>query len=383
MYKSSFFLFLILGQLAYGLSSCSSEAEKPKANEVVPATPVTLSYPNYFGLPELVDTNKLTKEGIELGRYLFYETKLSLDNTVSCASCHIQNNGFADPRVLSPGVGGTLGKRQSMSLVNLAWEGKFFWDGRSPTLEDQVLHPIQDPLEMKETLPAVVGKLQSTSLYPPLFKKAFGTDQVNAARISKALAQFLRTLVSSETKYDKYLRNEYTPTPEEALGLRLFFMHPDPFANPQVRGANCGDCHLQGNLAGSRLGFSGFKNNGLRRSEDESSFDPGLFMVTNNPRDKGKMKIPNLRNIGLTAPYMHDGSIATLEDVVDHYNHPDLFTRFNVDSLIRTGFNDRRDRSQLGLTPDEKRALVTFMRNMLTDEAFINNEAFKNPNTNP
>lgn len=371
------------GVLALALWSCNPETEKPKGDQVAPPTPVKLQYPNYFGIPSIADTNPLTKEGINLGRFLFYETKLSRDNTISCASCHIQNNGFSDPRILSPGVDGTLGKRQSMALVNLAWEGRFFWDGRSPTLEDQVLHPIQDQLEMKETLPSVIGKLQNTALYPPLFTKAFGNEVITTGKISKALSQFIRTIVSTDTKYDQYLKGTYTPTDEEALGLNLFFMHPDPRANPPVRGGNCGDCHLQGQTAGNRLGFAGFKNNGLHRSEEESNFDAGLFHITNNPRDKGKMKVPSLRNIALTAPYMHDGSIATLEDVVDHYNHPDLFTRFNVDSLIKTGFNDRRNPTALGLTPTEKQALVTFMRNMLTDQSLISNEALKNPHTNP
>jgi cytochrome c peroxidase len=314
-------------------------------------------------------------QGVELGRMLFYEKKLSGDNTMSCASCHKQEKAFTDDRRFSIGIQGLAGTKNSMSLANLLWAGRFFWDGRAASLEEQALQPIQDPIELHQSLEQSVKKLQEMDIYPPKFKLVFGSEQITAQNISKAIAQFERTLISSNSKYDKYLREEYKPTDLELRGIELFFTHPIPQAN--LRGGNCGDCHLQITTSGDRNGFRGFHNNGL---DNDQNLNVGLEKVTNNSTDKGKFKAPTLRNIALTAPYMHDGRFSNLEQVIDHY---DQHVRINatLDPLIREASNEQflpPNTVKLYLTPQEKQAILAFLQ-MLTDEEFTKNPKFANP----
>lgn len=331
-------------------------------------TPVVLNIPFYFQPAKIPNDNPLTKEGINLGRHLFYDKILSIDSTVSCASCHKQEFAFSDNRRFSPGVNQTLGLRQSMSLVNLVLQdSSFFWDGRSFSLEHQVLFPIEDPLEMKNTIGEVVRRLQNHNQYPDMFSKAFGTTTITADMVFKAIAQFERSITSFNSKYDKYLRNQATLTPQELRGMNLFFTHPDPTLRPPLRGGNCGDCHLNVSLTDFQ-----FRNNGL----DVNYNDNGRYNITGNVADKGKFRVPHLRNIALTAPYMHDGRFNTLEEVLNHYNEG-IQLHANLDILIKAASNVRGGRT-LGLTEQEKADIIAFLHT-LTDSTLIQNPDLKNP----
>lgn len=320
--------------------------------------------PSYFGDYKIPADNKTTVEGVELGRMLFYETKLSGNNTMSCASCHVQSAAFTDTNRFSKGIDGVKGTRNSMSISNVLWQSKFFWDGRATSLEEQALAPIENPVELHQSLNIAVAKLQASSIYPPLFKKVFGSDSITATNIAKAIAQFERTLISSNSKYDKYLRKELNLTASELRGREFFFTHPSPETG--LRGGNCGDCHT-GDLAGN----GSFHNNGL----DTVFVDKGLEYFTKNQYDRGKFKTPSLRNIGYTAPYMHDGRFKTLQEVLDHYNEH-VKTSLTLDPLMSA--TNTLGARQLELTAQEKEDIINFL-NTLNDSDFISNPKFSNP----
>jgi cytochrome c peroxidase len=246
-------------------------------------TPYNLEIPSHFPQMQIPVDNPLTVEGVELGRHLFYDKILSRDNTVSCASCHFQVNAFSDPNVFSVGVDGALGTRQSMALVNLGWERFFFWDGRASTLEQQIFHPIVDPVEMDNTWTEVERRLRQHEKYPQMFFKAFGEPGVDSVKASKAIAQFIRTMVSAESKFDLiYKFANGIPlssqeailfqqiTPEELAGYDLFM---------SLNGADCMHCHN-----GPLMQVQVFSNNGL----DAEFNDLGRYHVTGNPNDKGR-----------------------------------------------------------------------------------------------
>ncbi|MEM6377073.1 MAG: cytochrome c peroxidase [Bacteroidota bacterium] len=344
----------------------------------LPGTAFNYSNPNlppYFtngaagDLDNTPNDNRIMNTTATLGRVLFYDNNLSANNTIACASCHIQDKGFSDPDQFSTGFDGGLTGRHSMSLANARYyeNGRFFWDERAATLEDQVLMPIQDHVEMGMTLEELVTKLQAKEYYDILFTDAFGSNEVTSERISLALAQFVRSMVSYQSKYDVGLRmtnpgNPNQPLPNftdlENLGLRIF-------TDPQLGG--CAGCHSTPLQTGI-----GAQNNGL----DLRTVDEGLGAVTGNPRDDGKFKSPSLRNIGVTGPYMHDGRFATLLEVVEHYNsgvqaHP------NLDPRLRNGPGNPQPK-RLNLSEQEKQALVAFL-NTLTDEVFLTDEKFSDP----
>lgn len=331
-----------------------------------PAPPSLIEPPFYFGTYTIPADNPLTTDGIALGRMLFYETRLSGNNTMSCASCHKQEFAFSDNNTLSIGIDGIKGTRQSMSLTNLLWQKNFFWDGRAKSLEEQALDPIQNPVEMHQSLDATVSKLQATSNYPALFQKAFGTNQITAPLIAKAIAQFERTIISSGSRYDAYTKdkNKNPLTTQELNGMNLFFTHPSP--EDGKRGANCGDCH-----AGSLTFANDFHNNGL----DSIFSDLGLGIVTSNSNDHGRFKTPSLRNIALTAPYMHDGRFKTLEEVLDHYNEH-ILPSATIDPLLSAS-NHVSGKSLL-LTAQEKADVIAFLKT-LTDNSIATNPKFSNP----
>jgi len=344
----------------------------PGGNE---PTPMEVTFPAYFGNPVNFDDNPLTEEGFQLGRHLFYEKKLSGNNTQSCASCHGQNTGFADPRRVSVGIDGIEGTVNAPALANLAWDNKFFWDGRANSLEEQSLGPIENPIELHETLENVIAKLEADPLYPPMFEAAFGTEAITEDRIAMAIAQFERAMVSADSKYDKFLRGEVQFTQQEERGMNLFFTHPVP--EQGLRGGNCGDCHLGPRVAGSNENFNGFFNIGL---EAEQNLDAGLQAVTGEARDLGKFKAVSLRNIAVTAPYMHDGRFETLEQVLDHYN-VGVRRSSTLSRLIIEASNNPIQPGQpirLGLTPQEKEDIIAFLHTM-TDETFLNNSNFSDP----
>jgi cytochrome c peroxidase len=355
---------------ALWLFSCNRPDEQipnQSQEEYIPK-PYVLEYPSYFPAPfDTLAVKQMTVEGVQLGRMLFYDVRLSKNNTISCASCHRMDKAFSDPAPKSLGINGQQGLRNSMTLTNMAWVDRFFWDGRADNLENQVLIPIQDPIEMHSQLPDLVQKLNGIPEYGPMFKKAFGTSGIDTSRIAKALSQFLRSMVSSNSRYDKYLRGEINLSPQELLGRNLFYTHPVFTTN--LRGGNCGDCH-----SGVLQTDHTFKNNGL----DLVYQDNGLYNVTGNPAHIAKFRVPSLRNIALTAPYMHDGRFNTLQEVLLHYNehvqrHP------NVDPLMSGTNNPDPNSLELLLTSGERAAIIAFLHT-LTDSTFISNPAFSNPN---
>ncbi|MBP6826625.1 MAG: cytochrome-c peroxidase [Saprospiraceae bacterium] len=352
-----------LGFLVLFLTACD-----PKDPVETPATydptPYDLKVGD-FPTPDLPADNKLTVAGVQLGRMLFYEKMLSKDGSQACADCHQQKDAFSDIRQFSIGVEGLPGKRQAMAVMNLAWHRNgLFWDGRAPKIRDQALKPIQDPLEMNETLPNVVAKLAADKKYTDQFIRAFGDATVTSERVSLALEQFMLTMVSNNAKYDQVLRGQATLTDSEKRGKDLFFSEFDPFGSE--KGAECFHCH-----AGHNFTNDEFMNNGL--DTDAGLTDEGRKKVTTDPADRGKFKVPSLRNIALTPPYMHDGRFATLEDVIDHYDHG-VKTSATVDILLQYNLQP----GGLQLTVQDKADLVAFLKT-LTDTDFLANAAYGKP----
>lgn len=324
-----------------------------------------LSYQG-FPKPFIAEDNPLTLEGVELGRRLFYEKKLSKDNTMSCASCHAQKNAFADTNRFSVGVAGKAGKRQAMAIFNMAWNrNEFFWDGRAHLLRDQALLPIQDPLEMNETLENVIQKLSTENDYSIRFKKAFGSPEITSLNISKALEQFMNSIVSNNSKYDRFLVGKASLTPSEERGRKLFFQ-PVNRMNALKSGANCVDCHN-----GPNFENNGYMNNGLD-TENEMK-DIGREKVTKSVLNKGMFKVPSLRNVSLTPPYMHDGRFQTLEEVVDHYDN-----NVKLSPTLNPTMRSVQTSGGLKLTAQQKKDLVAFMKTLI-DEQLINEPKFSDP----
>uniref|UniRef100_UPI001C8C9016 MbnP family protein n=2 Tax=Pelagicoccus albus TaxID=415222 RepID=UPI001C8C9016 len=298
-----------------------------------------------------------TMEGVALGKKLFEDPVLSSDGKVSCVSCHDRSHAFTDTKALSSGVGGRLGRRNSMPLFNLAWSKHFFWDGRVSNLAEQALHPLVDPNEMGETLPSVISKLEADEEYVRGFEKAFGAEEIEPELIGLAIEQFLLTLVSQDSRFDRAMRGEVELTDQEKEGFSLFVTEHDPKRG--LRGADCFHCH-----GGSLFVSKEFANNGL----GVDSADLGRFEASNKKMDTGSFKVPSLRNVAVTAPYMHDGRFASLEAVVEHYNS----------GVQRGAFLDpnlsKHPAAGLQLTDNEKAALVAFLET-LTDPQFIEREA--------
>lgn len=318
------------------------------------------SFPN----PMIASDNPLTREGVKLGRMLFYEKLLSRNNTQACANCHNQQTAFSDTNKFSIGINKLPGGRQAMSVFNMAWHSnEFFWDGRAHLLRDQSLKPIQDNLEMDETLINVVAKLKASNIYPAQFKKAFGTEVIDTFLISKALEQFMNSIVSNNSKYDQFLAGKATLTTQEERGRFLFFTEYNP-AFPNASGADCQHCHGGANFENDK-----YMNNGL--DNDAGITDMGRQKVTKDPKDKGAFKVPSLRNIELTFPYMHDGRFRTLEEVVNHYN------LVKNSSVLDPSFLQQLPNG-LQLSASDKQALVAFLKT-LTDKQLINDTRYSSP----
>ncbi len=332
------------------------------------------SAPFVFGRFEVPADNPLTEESVELGRRLFYDRRLSGNDSVSCSTCHLQRLAFTDGRRTGIGVSGKPLAFNSMSLANLMWGAQhFFWNGRAATLEAQTLVPIQHPDEMAEDLQQLVAELSADDGYRALFETAYG--EVSAAAISRALASFERTLISSNSRYDQFLRGEITLNAQEELGRKLFMAHPD--AKVSLRGGNCIDCHSQFLTSGFSARLDGFSNNGL---DSEEHLQPGLQSVTGDPADRGSFKVPTLRNIALTAPYMHDGRFATLEEVLHHYNGG-IRKSSTLSPLIAEADNQgagSQEGISLHLTEAEQGAIIAFLHT-LTDDDFVTAERFSDP----
>lgn len=332
------------------------------ADDPVPTGPYVLRYPASFGGRFSIPTdNPMTQEGVHLGRLLFYEPRLSTTGTISCASCHQQARAFTDGRTFSVGVSGKPTRRNSMSLVNLLWVRQFFWDGRSNSLEEQALTPLAHADEMGSKVGDAARTLQKTAPYPALFRRVFGSDTITAARIGKAIAQFERTLISANSPYDQYVRGRYALTASEERGQRLFTAAPVPERG--IRGGNCAHCH-----GGPRLHQELFHNNGL----DRQAADSGRQAVTGLSLDQGRFRVPTLRNIALTAPYMHDGRLPTLSAVLNHYSDHVQTSPTLSHELVSA------QAGGLGLTASEKTDLLAFLH-LLTDTSFVNNPGFTDP----
>lgn len=292
--------------------------------------------------------NPLTEEGFQLGRNLFYDPIISRDSTISCASCHFQASGFTHvDHQLSHGIEGRIGNRNSMALINLAWNSSFHWDGGVNNLEMQPLNPITSYSEMDETLENVIVKLQASKKYCSLFSKAFGDEKVTSQRILKALAQFTVMLKSSNSKYDKMLRKEVKFTESEKRGYSLFK-------------TNCASCHTEPLFQNDK-----FKNNGL--TIDTTLNDLGRIKITNKKEDYLIFRVPTLRNIQFTFPYMHDGRFKTLTEVVKHYNS------------LGHGKNLPKELAKpMNLSDKDRVDLVLFLTT-LTDTEFLFDKRFSFP----
>lgn len=366
------YLKIIILLIAYALlmlvSSCRKDSNKnePQPDQNPPPTPFTLNRPP--GFPPIpankLAFNPLTVEGIALGRRLFYDPILSRDSSISCASCHVQAEGFADKRTFSVGVDGRLGHRQAMPLVNLIWQSTFFWDGRAAPLNHQALFPIVDPNEMDEHLLNVKSKLQQHPVYSSMFNKAFGPNKIDPDYLGFALEQFMFTLISANSKFDLARTNPNLFSPSEARGRDIFMREFSPPGSCRPAGGDCFHCH--GGIL-TRNDILNFSNNGL----DNVFSDLGRGGHTQDPNDMGKFQIPSLRNIALTAPYMHDGRFKTLREVIDHYNNGGIHSSTLDPNMKAVGVG-------LGLTPQNVSDLIDFLHTF-TDTTFINNPAFMSP----
>ncbi len=347
-----FGLVLLVGSILFSCKKEDPQDLKPPFNP----TAFSLIRPDGFPQPIEPADNPTTVEGVSLGRKLFYETLLSGNNSQSCGSCHNQALAFTDNgNRYSTGIDGIQGNRNAQALVNLAFNLRFFWDGRAESLEKQALEPIPNPIEMHQRWPDAVAKLKNAKNYKNEFYAAFGTYEFDSMHVAKALAQFMRTMISYNSRLDKRLRYELNLTAQEMNGFSIFITE---------RG-DCFHCH---NIDGGRLLTDNqFHNNGL----DSVFTDLGLGGITGNAFDMGKFLTPTLRNIALTAPYMHDGRFATLEEVVEHYNSGGKPSA-TVDPLMKhvgTGLN---------LSVQDKADLVAFLKTF-TDSTFLTNPAFSNP----
>jgi len=361
-----FLSFLLLAAIT-GVLGCYDTT--PIDPESTAPTPYVLTLPRGFPTPVIPVDNPLTKEGVALGRMLFYEKALSRTGTMACGSCHQQSKAFTDGLPLAVGVDGIANPRGTMSLANVLWSSQLTWDGVFTTLETQALKPLETTSELHQPLTVGVSKLQATSNYPTLFLTAFGTKTITNELVLKALAQFERTLISSNSRYDKFTATRQGFTNDEVAGLQLYTTHIAPGV---VRGAECFHCHTQPLMSSNYEGK--FFNNGL----DVTFTDIGRGSVTGLAVDKGKFIAPTLRNITLTAPYMHDGRFKTLEEVLDHYSDHVQMSSPGLDNNLLNVTNDPPFGTHIDLTAIEKKQLLAFL-NTLTDSTFITDKRFSNP----
>lgn len=296
--------------------------------------------------------NKLTPEKIQLGRILFYEPMLSRDNTISCSSCHSPYTAFAHiDHKLSHGIDSKIGLRNAPALTNLAWQNSFMWDGGVNHLDVQPLAPIGNSVEMDESIGHVLEKLNHSPVYPALFYKAFGDSNITSEHFLKSISQFMLTIVSANSRFDSMMRKETNFTVQEDNGYRLFQAH-------------CGSCHQQPLFTNNK-----FENNGLPL--DTSLRDFGRMKVTGNPNDSLKFKVPSLRNIEYSYPYMHDGRFKNLGEVLNHYTK----------GIQRSNSLSDKLQQPIVLSSNEKVDIIAFLLT-LSDRSFVFNPAFSYPGNN-
>ncbi len=310
--------------------------------------------PSNFPAPAYdLSQNPVTTAGFELGRKLFYDPIMSRDSTIACADCHISFSAFSHPQhATSHGIDGLFGRRNALPVQNLIWQPSYFWDGGVGQLDLIPLNAITNPVEMDESPPHVVAKLNRSKQYPALFREAFpGEDSVTGPHMLQALAQFMSMLVSANSRYDHYVRREAggDMSQQELAGLQVFQQ-------------KCAACH-----ATDLFTDHSYRNNGIL---DNFTLDRGRNEVSSLPEDIGKFRVPSLRNVALTGPYMHNGKFKTLEAILDHYASG-VKDSPSLDPLLKQN-------GQLGipLTADEKQAILAFLQT-LTDQEFINDERFQ------
>jgi cytochrome c peroxidase len=360
MMKRWQFLSLLFSGAVFGLVVSCQQTSVVDPDKPVPptsvayrTTPYPWSKPANFADPVYdLTKNPLTYEGVALGKTLFFDGMLSRDGTITCAFCHIPEAAFAHTdHVLSHGIGDQLGSRNGFNIQNVAWNKAFFWDGGIHDLDLLPISPIQNPVEMGDTLTHVLEKVRNSAKYPALFKAAFGSTEVTSERFLKALSQFMLTLVSSNSKYDKYTRNEVGGkfNEQEIRGLSLFTQH-------------CSSCH-----AGDLFTDQSYRNNGLLPNPNAAKPDLGRYSITLVESDKHKFRVPSLRNIERTLPYMHDGRFASLDKVLDHYA-TGIQANPALDPLLQAG--------GLPLSKQDQKDIITFLYT-LTDNTFLNDRRYK------
>lgn len=336
-YKSP---LLLVSGLFLVFSCVNEKIEKAQKSEYV------FEVPAGFSKPYLREDNPMSQSKIDLGKKLFFDPVLSLDSSISCGNCHRPQFAYSDPNPISPGVDGKLAKRNAPSLSNLAWHPYFFAEGGSPNLESQMLGPIEDPDEMAFSIVKAVDRLKKNPEYINLFKEVF-KDSPSVYTTTRAIAAFERSLISSNSRFDKfaYQGDKDALSPEEIRGYQLFTSDS----------LKCNSCH-----SGFMFSNFSFQNNGIYEVYE----DPGRMRISMDDKDRGKFKVPSLRNIALTGPYMHDGSFSNLEEIIDHYSkggkkHP------NQSDKIQ-GFK---------LSISDRQALLKFL-NSLSDSVFIGDEDY-------
>lgn len=339
---------IILLLVAAILFRCSTESAAPVNSLYVFVKPANFPEADYT-----FPNNPVTKEGFELGRALFYDPVLSADSTVACANCHQQARSFSDPvHRFSVGVNEAMGVRNAPAIQNMAFQQHFFWDGGVKHLDFVPINAITSKIEMAETIASVVNKLKRNSFYQQKFKSAFATDEIDSQKMLYALSQFMNLMISANSRYDRYVRNEgEVLSADEKDGLKLF-------------AAKCSACH-----ATDLFTDGSFRNNGLNATFE---LDSGRQRVTEDVADRGKFKVPSLRNAELTHPYMHDGRFKTLEEVLDHYRQS-VHDSETLDPLLK-----QNGSLGISMTDEEKTKIILFLQT-LTDKEFVNDERFKNP----
>ena len=317
----------------------------------IDTNPLILELPDKWPTPVYTfATNPLTEEGFQLGRKLFYDPNLSRDQTISCASCHLQYTGFTHvDHNVSHGIEGRKGTRNAPALINLIWNSSFHWDGGVNNLEVQPINPIQHPAEMDNTLAAVLEYLNESKEYKALFYAAFGDSTASSKQLLKSIAQFTSSLISSNSKYDQYIRKEVDFTEQEKNGLKLFRK-------------NCDACHKE-----PLFNMNDFASNGL--TMDTAYNDVGRYAISQIGTDSLQFRVPTLRNIEYTFPYMHDGRFRKLKEVLNHY----------TDGIETDNpYLSKKLRNKIVLSPEEKKDLIAFLHT-LTDREFLYNRRFSFP----
>ncbi|MBA4853414.1 cytochrome-c peroxidase [Emticicia sp. BO119] len=340
------FIILVVSSLMYLGVACSKDDSQVVKPEELFTVPANFPKPLYD-----FSKNPVTNNGFELGKALFFDGNLSRDGTISCAECHNQAYAFTHHgHDLSHGIDNKVGIRNAPPIQNMAFQKEFFWDGGVFDLDLFSIAPIENPVEMDEKLGNVLEKLRKQEKYTTLFQKAYGSKEVTTERFLKALSQFMLALVSANSRYDKYVRKEAggTLTTDEFAGLEIFKQ-------------KCASCH-----AGELFTDHSYRNNGLPVYNKN---DTGRQRITAAGDDSYKFKVPSLRNIAVTAPYMHDGRFYSLDAVLNHYSDGIVESK-TLDSLLRTN-----QRLGIALNKDEKTKLIAFLKT-LTDEEFLKNKKF-------